>query len=43
MKSFIVEEPVADAAVGSPMLADTLVTFADRALPLLKFGWAALE
>jgi uncharacterized protein (TIGR02453 family) len=43
MKSFIVEEPVADAVVGSPKLADTLVAFTDRALPLLKFGWAALE
>ena len=43
MKSFIVEEPVADAVVASPKLADALVAFVGRAMPLLKFGWAALE
>jgi len=43
MKSFIVEEPVEDAVVGSAKLVDTMVAFTDRALPLLKFGWAALE
>lgn len=43
LKSFIVEEPVTDSVVRSPKLADALVAFTDRALPLLKFGWAALE
>jgi uncharacterized protein (TIGR02453 family) len=43
MKSFIVEEQIADGMVGSAKLAGTLIGFTDRALPLLKFGWAALE
>jgi uncharacterized protein (TIGR02453 family) len=43
LKSFIVEEPVADAIIGSPRLRDAMIEFTDRALPLLKFGWAALE
>jgi uncharacterized protein (TIGR02453 family) len=43
LKSFIVEEPVDDAVVGSTELVETMAAFTDRALPLLKFGWAALE
>ena len=43
LKSFIVEEPVADAVVCSSKLTDVMIGFADRALPLLRFGWAALE
>jgi len=43
MKSFIVEEPVDDAIIGSAKLVETMAAFTDRALPLLKFGWAALE
>jgi len=43
MKSFIVEEPLADAVIGSAKLVETMAAFTDRALPLLKFGWAALE
>ena len=43
LKSLIVEEPVADTVVKSAKLVDAMVAFADRALPLLKFGWAALE
>jgi uncharacterized protein (TIGR02453 family) len=43
MKSFIVEEPVEDGVVGSAKLVETMLGFTDRALPLLKFGWAALE
>ncbi len=43
MKSFIVEEPVEDGVVGSAKLVETMLAFTDRALPLLKFGWAALE
>jgi uncharacterized protein (TIGR02453 family) len=42
-KSFIVEEPVEDGVVGSAKLVETMLAFTDRALPLLKFGWAALE
>jgi uncharacterized protein (TIGR02453 family) len=43
MKSFLVEEPVGDAVVGSVGLVDTVAGFADKAFPLLRFGWAALE
>jgi uncharacterized protein (TIGR02453 family) len=43
LKSFIVEEQLADAVVASAKLHATVIGFADRALPLLKFGWAALE
>jgi uncharacterized protein (TIGR02453 family) len=43
MKSFIVEEPVEDAVVRSAELVETVAAFTDRALPLLKFGWAALD
>jgi hypothetical protein len=38
-----VEEPLADAVVCSSKLTDVMIGFADRALPLLGFGWAALE
>ena len=43
MKSFIVEEPVEDRVVGSAKLVETMLSFTDRAMPLLAFGWAALE
>jgi uncharacterized protein (TIGR02453 family) len=43
MKSFIVQEPVDDAVVGSAKLVETTLAFTDRTLPLLTFGWAALE
>jgi uncharacterized protein (TIGR02453 family) len=42
MKSFIVEEAFADKVVMSPKLAGAVEDFAGRALPLLKYGWAAL-
>ncbi len=42
LKSFIVEEPFSDNEIMSPKLTDTIVDFTTRALPLLKFGWAAL-
>jgi hypothetical protein len=29
--------------IGSTELVETMAAFTDRALPLLKFGWAALE
>ncbi len=43
MKSFIVEESLPAKLVVSPKLADAIVDFASRSLPLLKFGWAALD
>jgi uncharacterized protein (TIGR02453 family) len=42
LKSFIVEEPLADGLITTPKLAASVETFAGRALPLLKFGWEAL-
>jgi hypothetical protein len=33
---------VGEAAIGSPALADDFCAFAADALPLLKWGWAAL-
>lgn len=43
LKSFIVEEPYPEKLIFSPKLADRLQDFTRRSLPLLKFGWAALE
>jgi uncharacterized protein (TIGR02453 family) len=43
LKSFIVEEPLADSIIRSAKLTDRIVDFAVRAQPLLKFGWAALD
>jgi uncharacterized protein (TIGR02453 family) len=42
-KSFIVEAAIADKDMASPKLPDTIAKFAERAMPLLKFGWAALD
>ena len=42
-KSFIVEQPLSEKDMRSPKLPATIVEFTQRALPLLKFGWAALE
>lgn len=42
LKSFIVEEPIAEAVVTGGRLADTMVKFTRRALPLLEFGWKAI-
>jgi uncharacterized protein (TIGR02453 family) len=42
LKSFIVEEPLADKLIASPKLAEAVTAFTKRALPLLDFGWSAL-
>lgn len=42
MKSWIVEENVADEAIRSADFAGAVVDFARRARPLLDFGWKAL-
>jgi uncharacterized protein (DUF2461 family) len=42
LKSFIVEEPVKDKAIASPKLVAAIADFAERAMPLLKYGWEAL-
>ncbi len=43
LKSFMTEERIAARAIKSPKLAETIVDFAGRALPLLRFGWKALD
>jgi uncharacterized protein (DUF2461 family) len=42
LKSFIVEQPIKDGHIGSPKLVATAADFAERALPLLEYGWQAL-
>jgi uncharacterized protein (TIGR02453 family) len=42
LKSMICVRAVGEAAIGSPALADDFCAFAADALPLLKWGWAAL-
>ena len=43
LKSFIVEEKLPQKLIGTPRLADAIFDFTRRGLPLLKFGWAALD
>jgi uncharacterized protein (TIGR02453 family) len=43
LKSFIVEEALPDKLVTSARMKVAIADFASRALPLLKFGWAALD
>ena len=42
MKSFIVEEPLADKLITTAKLGGAVEDFAKRAMPLLEFGWQAL-
>jgi len=42
-KSFIVEQPLSEKQMRSAKLPATIVAFTERAMPLLKFGWSALE
>lgn len=43
MKSFVVEEKLPDKLVKSPKLAEKIIDFAERAKPLLEFGWQAVD
>ena len=43
LKSYIVRREVPDAIAHSPALIPTITTLAADALPLLKFGWAAID
>jgi uncharacterized protein (DUF2461 family) len=43
MKSFVVEEKLPDKLVKGPKLAEKIVDFAERAKPLLDFGWQAVD
>jgi uncharacterized protein (TIGR02453 family) len=42
LKSFIVEEPLPAKLIATPDLVDAIAGFAERAGPLLTFGWKAL-
>jgi uncharacterized protein (DUF2461 family) len=42
-KSFIVEQPLSDKEMASPKLPAVIADFTERAMPLLRFGWAALD
>lgn len=43
MKSLVVQETLPDRLVKSPRLADEIIDFAERAKPLLDFGWQAVD
>ena len=43
LKSFAVSRPVGDEQVRSVGLVDTIVAMAADALPLLRFGWGAID
>ena len=42
LKGLIVEEPLSEAVVTIPKLVDSIVKFAQRARPVLDFGWDAI-
>jgi len=42
-KSFLARRPLTQAALGTPAVVGTIADFAAAALPLLRFGWAALD
>jgi uncharacterized protein (TIGR02453 family) len=42
-KSFIVEQALSDREMAGAKLPATIVDFTERAMPLLAFGWAALQ
>jgi uncharacterized protein (TIGR02453 family) len=43
LKSFIVEEKLPQKLITTSRLADAIFDFTKRGMPLLKFGWAALN
>jgi uncharacterized protein (TIGR02453 family) len=43
LKSFVVREQVTTARIGEPAWVNDILTFAEAALGLLRFGWAALS
>jgi len=42
LKDFVVEEPLSEATVKSRKLADAVVRFTGRAMPLIEWGWKAI-
>jgi len=43
MRSYVVERPLTPRDVGSGKLIETLADFAGIAMPLLRFGWRAVD
>ncbi len=43
LRDFIVRRPLGSGEIERPALADTLVAFAHDAMPLLQFGWRAVD
>ena len=43
MRNFLVQRPLTKRQVGEPALVKTLATFAAEAMPLLQFGWRAVD
>ena len=43
LKSWIVKRDLAASAIGEPGLVSVLADFAELALPLLQFGWSAID
>ena len=43
LKSFVVHRDLSEDALGQPRLVKQIAAFAEAALPLLKFGWAAMD
>jgi uncharacterized protein (TIGR02453 family) len=43
MRHLIVSRPIAADRLGDPALVDDIVAFAAASLPLLRFGWSALD
>jgi uncharacterized protein (TIGR02453 family) len=43
LRNFIVSRPIAADRLGEASLVDEIVDFAGAGLPLLKFGWSALD
>jgi uncharacterized protein (TIGR02453 family) len=43
LKSFVVQRVLSEESLGRPSLVREIADFAEAALPLLKFGWAALD
>jgi len=43
LKSFIVRRTMAPKAAGTPSLVDTIANLAEAGLPLLRFGWQAVD
>jgi uncharacterized protein (DUF2461 family) len=42
LRNFIVRRPLSEAAMGRPDLVARCADFAAQAMPLLRWGWAAL-